>query len=670
MIVLGLSGGFATKTQQQWNPVGDALSHDASAVLIRDGKVVAAVEEERLNRIKHSALFPAEAARSCIDRAGTSIREVDAIAFSVNEAYLDRRLAELHTETGAGNRLQGARDVLGERLYSVFGEHLRHKLHFVDHQLAHAYSAFPYAGGDESLVLVLDGAGEFSGGLIGSANGGGFRQLRDLAPAQSLGALYGNVIRFLGLGRFDEYKAMGLAPYGDPAVFRQTFRELVSLKDGWQYELASTDKLNQTLSRRVPIARGSDDLTQCHRDLAAGLQECLETIVFHLLRHWQHTTGLQHLCLAGGVAHNCAMNGKILASGWFKSVFVQPAAHDAGCALGAANYVSRMLKPQQNIAPLKHVYWGRSIEEGESLDTTLHAWRDWLDVRKSDDIATDAARCLAAGDVVGWVQGASEFGPRALGNRSILADPRPPENRSRINGMIKKRESFRPFAPAVTEQAANIYFELDNAPPLPYMSFVVKVRDAHRESLGAVTHVDGTARVQTVSECSNPRFWALLNAFGAQTGVPMLLNTSFNNNVEPIVDSVEDAICCFLTTGLDKLVVGDYLIANRPATFAEKLRNSTIGLCWHTMLRAAGETGAGSESGAIVSSTQTKAMARVGAATHAFLRSLSTLRERNVPSALIDAPGFSADIENLWEKRLIRIMPVFAEGNLDAKIFP
>jgi carbamoyltransferase len=433
-------------------------------------------------------------------------------------------------------------------------------------------------------------------------------------------------------------------------------RSLVALMDQGQYRLAAKDEVDRVLARLVPLARGSDDLLQCHRDLAAAVQECLETVVLHLLKHWQNTTGLRHLCLAGSVAHNCAMNGKILASGCFESVFVQPAAHHAGCALGAANHVSRRLRPELPIAPLRHVYWGPQIAHGETLRASLHAWRAWLDVRQSDDIVADTAACLAAGEVVGWVQGASEFGPRALGNRSILADPRPAGNRARINRMIKKREEYRPFAPAVTEQVATDYFELGSTSSLPYMSVVVPVREMHRKSLGAVTHVDGSARVQTVCEQDNPRFWALLNAFGAQTGVPILLNTSFNNNVEPIVDSVDDAICCFLTTGLDKLVVGDYLMTHRPGRLAEKLKSAAIGLAWHAVVPP------DAVAVARVGSTLTKTAMPVGPSTLAFLRRLSNSSLRGflevVAEGIVDDDSFYADIQVLWEQRLIRIAPL------------
>lgn len=652
MYILGFSGGPATMAERELDMNAQSLSHDGAVVLIKDGQVVAAVEEERLNRVKHSNLFPSEGAKFCLEKAGISILDVSKIAFYLNESYLDGLLKEVHDSRGQSGQPLRARDVLGGRLHQLFGVDVRDKCHFVDHHVAHAYSAFPYSGVDESLVLIMDAMGESTSGLIGRAKNGNFEKLCDLREEQSLGRLYGRVIRFMGLGMFDEYKAMGLAPYGNPAVFRSLFQELYVLKDGGQFELASRDRLIAVLAPQVPIARSSDELEQCHRDLAAALQEALETIVFHILRHWQTVTGLEHLSLAGGVAHNCTMNGKILASGMFKSVFVQPAAHDAGCALGAAIHAALTQDPTLSIKPFGSVYWGPSIPGNDGIRDILEQWSDWLEYRQSTDIVGETADCLASGDVIGWVQGASEFGPRALGNRSIIADPRPAENRQRINFMIKKREGFRPFAPSVTQEAASVYFELAGAPALPFMSFVVGVRPEHRSALGAITHVDGTARVQTVSESANPRYWKLLNAMGDRIGIPMVLNTSFNNNVEPVVDSVEDAICCYLTTGLDKLVIGDFIITNRNGAFNQKLRGVRIDLEPHAVL----ESVEGAPDSFVVRSTLIMTKLKIHQETHAFLLDSSPKKASAISAVVSD------DIRALWEKRLIRLRPRVEES--------
>ncbi|MYM84902.1 nodulation protein [Duganella sp. FT50W] len=633
----------------------DDLSHDGAAVLIQDGAVVAAIEEERLNRIKHSNLFPLEAIRFCLKRAGITLDQVDEVAFYLNESYLDYLLAGHMERMGAPRPYLKARQLLGMRLQQEFGVDVTARLRFVDHHIAHAYSAFPYIPAAEALVLVMDGAGEYASGLIGRSYQGRFEKLGQLAFTQSLGWLYVSTIKFMGLKMFDEYKAMGLAPYGDPAVYRQVFQELYWLKSDGNFELASKEKLQATLARHVPSVTSSADIAQCHRDLAASLQEALETIVFHILQHWQRVTGLRHLALAGGVAHNCTMNGKILNSELFDSVFVQPAAHDAGCALGAANFVALERAPGLQIAPFEDVYWGSALPEAESLGALLSAWQPWVESRLSADVVAETAQMIADGEVLGWVQGNSEFGPRALGNRSIIADPRPEQNRSRINFMVKKREGFRPFAPSVTEQAANEYFEM-KSPRLPYMSYVIKVHEAWRSRLGAISHVDGTARVQTVSATSNPRYWSLLNAVGKLTGVPMLLNTSFNNNVEPIVDSAADALACFLTTDLDRLVIGDYIISKRSGDRVMKLRQSRLTLVAHASLRL----GANGTPVAMTSALSAQSLALEPNTAQLLLAA-----ERQPHIALGQLVHWDdavwqqvgAQLYTLWEKRLIQIQP-------------
>src|SRR5262249_1296171 len=282
----------------------------------------------------------------------------------------------------------------------------------------------------------------------------------------------------------------------------------------------------------------------------ASLQETLEDIAFHTIRYYRQVTGQKRLCLAGGVAHNCTLNGKLLYSGLFDDVFIQPAAHDAGCALGSAMHAYLQAKGSLSRPRLDHVFWGSDAGADDEIESTLSRWTELVEFEKVDNVAERAAQLLAGGSVIGWVQGRSEFGPRALGNRSILADPRPAENKRVINAMVKKREGYRPFAPSVPEEDAADIFVPPPMKTAPFMIFVVDVREHQRALLGAVTHVNGSARVQTVSRSTNARYHRLLAEFKALTGVPVLLNTSFNNNAEPIVDSVEDAVVCYLTTGL------------------------------------------------------------------------------------------------------------------------
>lgn len=366
------------------------------------------------------------------------------------------------------------------------------------------------------------------------------------------------MIRHLSYGDFDEYKVMGLAPYGDPATYRELFRTLYSLGKGGDYAIHP-----DRYPALAPLRRRGEPFDRRHQDWAAALQESLEEIAFHFLGHYRRETGHSRLTLAGGVALNCTLNGKLLASGLFDEIFVQPASHDAGCALGAALHLHL---EERRPAPraLEHVFWGTDVGPGEDLARELERWREVVTFQRLDDVVETAAGLLADGAAIAWVQGRSEFGPRALGHRSILADPRPAANRERVNRMIKKREGYRPFAPSVLEEDLHAFFEVPaEVRKLPYMLFVVQVRAEKRSVLGAITHVDGSARVQTVSRADNELYWRLIAAFKELTGIPILLNTSFNNHVEPIVDSVEDAIVCYLTTGLDHLVVGDYLVTRR-----------------------------------------------------------------------------------------------------------
>ena len=562
MLVLGLSGGFDLVDQNRFGFRKNWL-HDSAAVLIRDGVVVAAIEEERLNRIKHTNKAWISAARFCLQAAGARIEEVDYVSYYLNEAQTDAVLAE-RAEAMPGLPRRTAREWLGELLQEAFGRAVPFaKLRFVQHHQAHAASSYHLSGFADSLVLVLDALGEEDSGMVLSGRRGGLEVLRTFSEADSLGIFYINIIGLLGYKQFDEYKVMGLAPYGDPSQFRRRFASLYELLPEGGYRIcgSAVKALKEEFTPRQPGA----ELTQRHRDMAAALQESLETMVFHVARAFQAETGHRSLCLAGGVAHNSTLNGKLLASGLFDRVFVQPASHDAGCALGGALAVFTQERPETAIPPLRHVFWGPGLPDAPSLRDRLAQWRGVLEYEDLGGSHERVADLLADGRVVGWVQGRSEFGPRALGRRSILADPRPSDNRDRVNRLVKLREGYRPFAPSVIEEAVGDYFVVPEArATFDFMGFVIKVKEDKRELLGATTHIDGTARLQTVSRAIDPVYWSLIRAFGDRTGVPILLNTSFNNDVEPIVDSAEDAIACFLTTGLDCLVIDDFLIQRGP----------------------------------------------------------------------------------------------------------
>lgn len=566
MLCLGLSGGLDRVYE---NPLGlpNTFLHDGAAVLVKDGRVIAAVEEERLNRIKHSNKLPSSAIEYCLAAAGVELRDVDRIAFYATEAYCNAMLERLFISQPEISIPLDANLLLRHLLATEFGTQVDpSRVSFVGHHQAHAVSALAMSGFEESLVLAIDGCGDFLSGLLAVGSGTEMTELMTFPENNSLGLFYLETIRYLGYGLFDEYKVMGLAPYGDPARYRELFSQFYELSANGGYRV-HLDRIGPALLRNIEVRRKGMPFTQQHRDVSASLQEALERIVFHILRHYRESTGMKRLCLAGGVAHNCTLNGKLLYSGLFEDIFVQPAAHDAGCALGAALMVSNEAGQPAPRERLQAVYWGPDVGSDDSIEQELKGWAGHLEIERTADVATRAAEWMADGAVIGWVQGRSEFGPRALGNRSILADPRPAANKDRINAMVKKRESYRPFAPSVLEEDAGAFFELPDArAEYPFMNFVVRVRESKRALLGAITHIDGTARLQTVSRTNNAAYWELINAFKSRTGVPILLNTSFNNNAEPIVDSVADAITAFLSTELDGLVVGSFLVKKRATT--------------------------------------------------------------------------------------------------------
>jgi carbamoyltransferase len=433
--------------------------------------------------------------------------------------------------------------------------------------MAHAWSAYAPAAFDSSLILVLDGDGDNHSGMVLVGEGRKMTRLRKYVLNQSLGQFYMEIIKILGYNRFDEYKVMGLAPYGNPATYAPLFEKCYRLLPDGDYALDSSIVWMIQFERAGLLdkaRRKGEPFTQVHKDIAAALQLTLENIVLHILKHYKKATGQKNLSFAGGVAHNCTLNGKILYSRLFENVFVQPAAHDAGGALGAALGVLYSEQPASNPRKLEHVYYGSDIGGDPEVRSILDSWGDFISFQRLDNVAETTAQLLADGAVLGWVQGRSEFGPRALGNRSILADPRPAHNKLLINQMVKKREEYRPFAPSVLEESLSEFFDVaPHDTEFPFMIFVLRVREHVREQLGAITHVDGTARVHTVSRKTNRVYWDLINEFGKLTGVPILLNTSFNNNMEPIVDSVDEAVVCYLTTGLHYLVVGNFLVTKK-----------------------------------------------------------------------------------------------------------
>ncbi|MDQ3821705.1 MAG: hypothetical protein M3321_00490 [Actinomycetota bacterium] len=654
MIALGVSGFFNSARADVLPGLPRKFFHDAAAVIAEDGVVVSALEEERVNRVKHTNCFPVGAIRACLGSSGLSLADVDCIAFFFEEGFTDTELG-LELVRDPGLELPSARELIAEVMGAEFQTPVDPgRVRFVTHHEAHAAAAFYHSGFDRALVVVLDGNGERDATTVYRGDAVRLEPLAAYPTSSSLGHLYTAGTRFLGFGDFDEYKVMGLAPSGDAATFEPLFASLYRLLPGGDYELDWSGFAQTFLRAGLRPRRSGERFEPEHRDFAAGLQRTLERLALHVVAHWRDETGERDLCLAGGVAHNCTMNSEIVAARLFDRVFVHPAAHDAGAALGAALVTSlegRSDRPRERI---RSVAWGPREEPVDEVRAVLDDWGDFVAYVRCDDIAGRAARLLADGKVVGWMQGRSEFGPRALGQRSILADPRPEENRTRINAVVKRRESFRPFAPAVIEEAAGDFFEL--AAPLvdlEFMVFVVPVRPEKRSLLGAVTHVDGTARVQVVARRDVPLFWSLIRAFGDLTDVPVVLNTSFNNYAEPIVHTGSDALRCFLTTQLDYAVIGDFLVEKLDGGSADLLKLRPR-LTAETVLRRQVER----ERTTCTISLRHHETAEVEISGSVY-EALTAARGRVRLRELLDPAdaGPLDEIRSLWQSRLIDLVP-------------
>ncbi len=649
MLVLGISGSFNTE-DEQWIPgLPRGFFHDSAAAIVNDRSVLFAAEEERFSRVKHTHAFPLRAIRASLDHCGVALRDIDEVAFFFDETFLDHGLSTF--------RLQhpDLPDVCArERITQLLdGAVDPERIHFVPHHLAHAAATYRDSGFDQALVLVMDSSGETESVSAFRAAGGELTLEFTAPTAASLGQLYFRGTRFLGFKLFDEYKVMGLAPYGDPARYRNVLRDLYELGPDGSYRF-DADRMDDDLLRAgIRPRRRGEPMSADHHDFAAALQEMLETIVEHVAATLVARSGEQRLCLSGGVAQNCTMNGRIAASGRFSDVFVHPASHDGGAALGAA--VERT--PGMPKIRRRRTDLGTDLGSEAAIGELIAAWRDHLTVQRPADIADAVAGELAADLVVGWAQGRAEFGPRALGHRSIVADPRPAANRDRINRMIKQRESFRPFAPAVLAERADEYFELAGTEP-DFMTFALPVRPQYRELLGAVTHVDGSARVQVVRRDVNKLFWRLIDRFGARTGTPVVLNTSFNNNTEPIVNSAADAVRCFLTTGLDRLAIGPYLLA-RAATALDP--STLVPVLAPTAAMRVRRTSRGPVEWELHEWSHPTDIARtapVSAATAAAITDSAGQRQIRECVAVADRSTVEGELLSLWQRRLVDLIPV------------
>ena len=582
MLVLGLNGGGDSVFDTYFG-LSENAYHDTAAVLMQDGNVIAGIEEERLIRIKHTNKIWRFAVLFCLEQANKTLEDIDYIAVYSNEDNLNKVLKKYQISNSLLAEIGDARKFYRYLFQREFNYCLKdNQLVFVDHHTTHAATAYYMSGFSDSLVLTIDGLGDELATNVIDVRNKHFDYLLSKSETDSLGLLYWEVIGFLGYSHFDEYKVMGLSPYGCRETYKEQFERLYTLLPNGDYSL-HRDRVIELFSILTPRQKEAP-FTQVHMDIAAALQEALETIVLHILRHFQQVTGHTRLVISGGVGQNSSMNGKILRSGLFEDVFLPSFAGDSGCAYGAAAYTAHKVQPELPFARVPHAYWGTPIHDDEVGDA-LEAWSAFLDIEKLANRSEQVADLMSDGAVIGWVQGRSEFGPRSLGNRSILADPRIASHKETINAMIKMREGYRPFAPSILEERVRDFFEVPgDYADFPFMSFVLNVKPEWREQLPAITHIDGSARLQTVSRASNPRYWELIDAFGRKTGIPILLNTSFNNNAEPIVDSIDDAVVCYLTSGLDYLVVGDYL-ACKKAWQPEELAGLIVSLPKAALLR-------------------------------------------------------------------------------------
>ena len=584
MRIIGISGlaNAMSFKRSHWPGLDEreyriSQGHDSAAALVSNGEILAAAAEERFSLQKHSGDFPIHAIGYCLSAGEISIEDVDEIVHSFDYSP-HSRLYSLDPVSEELYRGVFSREALLESIRQHLPGFPAERVHHVQHHLAHAASAYFTSGWDECLVVVIDAMGETESSTVYYANRGSLEKLRWISANDSIGILYSLVTLHLGFDfNADEYKIMGLAPYGDPARFRPFFEEAVELRADGTVRIPIL-RMNRTreerenflvtrlyLSERLIAARSpGEPVLDVHRDLAAALQECLDRTVLHICGHFAATTGLRRLALAGGVALNCSANGKLLRSGAFDEIYVQPAAGDDGSALGAALYRASVGGEVRNRRMPVPFLGPRHSQE--CTEIVLKEFAGRIQVKPFaglEEACAEAARLIAEGRVLAWYRGRMEFGPRALGNRSILADPGHPEMRDRINDMVKKREAFRPFAPAVSLEEVHRWFDVAPGTELPYMIATVPVRPEHRPSLPAITHVDGSARVQTVSAGGNPEFHALLRAVGRCTGREMVLNTSFNVKGQPIVNTPREAVATFLGTGIDYLFLDDVLISCR-----------------------------------------------------------------------------------------------------------
>ncbi len=549
--------------------------HDSAAVLLRDGEIVFAAQEERYTRKKQDENFPKNAVDHALKAAGITVADLTEVVF-YEKPFLKffERILETQIDVWPRGFIMFHRAMREWMLKKLWiPQTIKKELSFdkpilfTTHHESHAASAYYCSGFPDAAIVSVDGVGEWATTTIGHGQGKDMKLLRAIHFPHSLGLLYSALTYYLGFKvNSAEYKVMGLAPYGEPKYMKE-MKTLIHVKDDGSFELDMsyfTYEYGLTMTGRKieklfghPTRKGEEKLEQFHKDVAASLQQITEEVMLKIAAEAKRLTGSKYLCLAGGVALNCVANGKILRAKLFDDIFIQPAAGDAGGALGAALAVWHKKYEGERLPRLGNVYLGNEYSESE-FETFLKQENLPFEKLTQEAIIEKTAGLLSGENVIGWFQGRMEYGPRSLGNRSIIADARNKENWQKVNVKIKFRESFRPFAPTVLEEKAKEYFDLDRESP--YMLLVADVHAAKRQEIPAVTHVDGSARIQTIRADQNPTYHALLSAFQKRTGCGVIINTSFNVRGEPIVESPKDALNCFLNTDMDYLVLGTCLL--------------------------------------------------------------------------------------------------------------
>lgn len=567
----------------------NAYHGDSSACILKDGIVIVASEEERFRRIKHWAGFPSEAIKFCLSEAGIDITQVDYITISRDpSANLHKKIIHaaknLISVKTLKSRLANTKKVAGvktelSKVFHVAEEQIKAEVKNIEHHRSHLASAFFASPFDEAAILSIDGFGDFSSTMTAIGKDKKIEVLDAVIYPHSAGIFYTSLTQYLGFPHYgDEYKVMGLAPYGEPK-YVDLLKKVILFKENGLFELDTQyfthadvgvtmswengdPHIESIFSKELenllgPARKQGDELTQKHKDIATSVQRVTEELIFHILNHLQKKTGLENICIAGGVAQNSVANGKILEKTTFRNVYIPSAGHDAGTALGSALWLYNHILEKDRLPAIYNAYTGAK-SSNEEIEACLKLQQVEYTKYNDDELLNVVSDALVNGKVIGWFQGRAEFGPRALGHRSIIVDPRRTDAKELLNSKIKRRESFRPFAPSILEEYVSEYFEKTDK--VPFMEKVYPIRKEKHAEIPAVTHVDGTGRLQTVEK--GDRYYDLIERFRQKTGTPILLNTSFNEN-EPIVNTPKEALDCYLRTEMDMLVMENCVISRK-----------------------------------------------------------------------------------------------------------